>query len=60
MVNGGRGGKRSHYVKLKKEEMKGCYEVKEVMKLRSEVYQGMINFPNRISYATLFHPVSFS
>lgn len=50
MIKGGRGGKRSHKVKLKKEEMKGCYEVKEVMKLRSEVEEGMSNFLTACCY----------
>lgn len=42
--NGEEEEKRSQNFKQKKEEMKGCYEVKEVMKLRSEVYLGMSDF----------------
>lgn len=50
--------KRSHNVKQKKEEMNGCFEVKEVVKLRSEVYLGMSNQP--AMFITPFHLISFS
>ncbi len=50
--------KRSRIVKQKKEEMKGCFEVMKLKKLRSEVYQGMSNiFFNSLLYCySFFHP----
>lgn len=51
--------KRSHNVKQKKEEMKGCFEVMKLKKLRSEVYQGMSNFLIACNVITLISSCIF-